>query len=369
MSYQKGKDVAVSFRRMSQNDISSVSSFTGIAARDYEHEFFSQHNSRSILIGAVADGQIVGLEGYISYDVIARGEKALTHRSERTIVDPALRGRDVFRKMVNECSAIAAGQGSLFCWGSTPVLKAFKAAGFNVFSGYRAYAAIAVHPKRLMSSDYWRGLLGSHGFIGFLKKLKKKDLHALKEIMGLIACIRNPFGFKAPINDPSVEHLPFPRCYQDIDALHLKIPNGDSQIFLSHTQELFEWVQLRQRQHGHELKMIATYQQGELVSYLLILLRQGSNIADVVDFCFTDLYYFNLSWAHMTEQLAEKGVAAAFIAFNERNAFQNRMLDKLKPGIGIIKSGLGSWVVRPIESDQLTDDLSNWYLTDLWCLL
>ena len=350
-------------------DLENISSFSHVSVQDYSEEFFSTEMKGSLLAIATVNDTVLGVEGYMAYKVIWGGELHTSHRSERTLVSPELRGKGVFQALVNLCAENSKKINSQLCWGSTPVLSAFKGAGFITFSKYRSYIMLPLYPQGVMSLRYFKNLL-RNGISSFLNGIRLRDLATLKECMALVSCICSPFGRTLTDSNLGLEHKDEPYFYEEIDRLHQKIPNASNTIFLSHSKALYEWVSRRVRQRGGNLFLVCSYKDATLVSYVLVYIRKDSAVAEVIDFCYLEYDYFVSTLSYVKGKVREYGVVSLFIALNVKNAFQKSLGDLLSSYSVVRVVGLGHWVVRPEgnNDEELYRDIDRWYLTDLWTI-
>jgi len=95
----------VVYRLATEDEIADAEAFNPIGEQTWRGEFFSPLKPGSVLAIARSESQVVGTEGYISYPLMADGCSIMTHRSERTLVSPTMRGRGVFNALIESCSA------------------------------------------------------------------------------------------------------------------------------------------------------------------------------------------------------------------------------------------------------------------------
>ncbi len=84
---------------------------------------------------AASDGQIVGVLGFVPWEVTASGESHSAYLAIDLVVDPAYRGRGIFKGLGKAALAAAASEGASFVWGFPNASAAH--AWFNRFGWVR----------------------------------------------------------------------------------------------------------------------------------------------------------------------------------------------------------------------------------------
>ena len=132
--------MSLEFVRAVESDIERIDRFNTIGGDRWVSEFWNPNGPSGILYIAVdREIGVVGVEGYVPYDLIGPHGSVPSHRSERTLVSPSQRGKGVFGDLIEHCDADAEEAGSMFCWGSTSALKPFSKSGFEACTGWREY--------------------------------------------------------------------------------------------------------------------------------------------------------------------------------------------------------------------------------------
>lgn len=134
----------ITIQKAISKDISKLDKLNPIGYHNWESEFFDSRKQPSFVYVAVLDNEFTGVEGYISYKLIKTGVQHESHRSERTIVLPSMRGKGVFNNLVESCHNESLKSNSICCWGATSALKPFEKAGFQTFSNWRSYYFIPI---------------------------------------------------------------------------------------------------------------------------------------------------------------------------------------------------------------------------------
>lgn len=94
------------------------------------------------------NGEILGTQALIPLKMIDGEGVFWTAKSEETLLDPALRGKDMFRKMYDLLFAYAKEHGLEVIWGFTSANKAFEKVGFEV-PGRTGQVFLPCHPAAL----------------------------------------------------------------------------------------------------------------------------------------------------------------------------------------------------------------------------
>jgi hypothetical protein len=351
------------------DDLLAVSNFSGLPVSGYKESYFSELMQGSLLSIAKTGAEVVGVEGYVKYDLIINGQLCTSHRSENTLISPSLRGKGAFKLLVDICSENAKLINSQFCWGTTPLAKAFKGAKFEFYKGYRSYVMLPIYPLKIFNPKFYLMGLLNGGVIKSLSLLKIKEINKSKELMAILACILAPLCKKITNKNKKIflNYSDKMINQNDIDDLHLRVVDSKNMIFISHNESLFKWI--KNRLHG-DCFIVNGYSDGRLVSYAFVKVNKGSGVAEIIDFCYENFDFFESTLLEIKRQLKSTNVSAIFIALNIENDFQKNMLINLKRYTKTIFGGLGSWVVRPgnCEDESVYRNLSKWYLTDLWCV-
>jgi GNAT superfamily N-acetyltransferase len=361
----------VVFRTATEGDIAPVNSFNEVGERKWRHEFFAPEKSGSVLALAVSGDEVIGTEGFISYPVFWRGKPHLSHRSERTLLNPAFRGRGIFDALVSLCASDAVRQGSLCCWGSTGALKAFAAAGFLNFKGHRTYMLVPLFTSRAFTSRFWRASPIPLNPFRLMREVRKRNARVIWELLGLASCVLKPRTRKLATDAsaaPCAEITDSPRAPSDIDDLHARIQQSDVLLYLQHSDELFRW---QQRGGEDRYLMVCCYAQSVLRAYLYVHLPAQSTVANVVDFCAESELCLATALAALRDKLRTTPFASLIFIVNKDNLEQQQFMRHLQPYASLRAGKGGTMVVKPLAGTdpELYQDLSRWYLTDLWLQL
>ena len=177
---QTSRPMNPQFRLAFEKDLPAVNAFNPNQLPVWKHEFFSGLKPQSCLAICEDGSKVVGTEGYVEYRLLQNGQPILSHRSERTLVSPDYRGKNLFQGMIDLCTATTKAQGSLFCWGATAAQKAFERAGFHYHSGYRTYAILPLSNAKYVFKHLVRGKAIPLNPLKLYKQLKARDIKVSK---------------------------------------------------------------------------------------------------------------------------------------------------------------------------------------------
>lgn len=359
----------LNFRLATEEDLEAVNRFNANQLPVWRHEFFSPARPLSCLAICEDGAQVVGTEGFVAYPLLLNGQAILSHRSERTLVSPDFRGKNLFQAMVDCCAATTMAQGSQFCWGATAAQKAFERAGFHYRSGYRTYAILPLSTSRYTFGQLLRGKALPRNPVQLYRQLKARDIKASKEAITAAAHAKYFFKrFFRARSKQSLTHASVPRRWADVDALHTRMRISDTLVTLQHDQQLFDWLET---QGQNRYLKVFSYEGETLRSYLCIHLDEGDSYAPVLDFCADGADSLGAAIDHARAAVLRLGYTALLFTLNTENAEQMRLLGDLK-GMGASSFGrVGTWVIKPLGLAQspLYDSMKSWYLTDLWFAL
>jgi hypothetical protein len=359
----------LNYRLAIEKDLDAVNQFNPNQIPIWRHEFFSKLKPLSCLAICEDEGKVVGTEGYVEYRLLENGQPILSHRSERTLVSPDYRGKNLFNGMIDLCTETARAQGSLFCWGATAAQKAFERAGFHYKSGYRTYAILPLSNTKYVFKHLLRGKALPLNPLRLYRQLKVRDIKVSKE--AITAAAQGQYFFRKLFRkkgNTHLEHLASPRTWADIDALHARIRTSKQLVTLAHGPELYNWLEVEGK---NTYLKVFSYEGERLRSYLCIHLDEHDSFAPVLDFCADSLESLHGSIAFAREEILRLGYSALLFTLNVENAEQRQILHHLK-AMGAANFGkVGTWVIKPLalETSPLYDSMANWYLTDLWFAL
>ncbi len=356
-------------RLAQESDLPRVNAFNPNHLPIWRHEFFSSLKPLSPLAICEDGDKVVGTEGFVEYQLLDNGQPILSHRSERTLVSPDYRGKNLFNGMIDLCAATAQAQGSLFCWGATAAQKAFERAGFHYKGGYRTYAILPLSNTHYTFRQLLMGNALPLNPVRLYRQLRARDIQTSKE--AITAAAHGQYFFRKLFRRRAtarLEHLAAPRNWADIDALHARIRTSPQLITIAHTPQLYEWLEVEGR---NRLLKVFSYEGETLRSYLCIYLDGGESFAPVIDFCADSGESLHAAIAHARAEVLRLGFSALFFTLNVENEEQRQVLQHLK-AMGAANYGrVGTWVIKPLAlaASPLYDSMAHWYLTDLWFAL
>jgi len=121
-------------------DLQALDNLNPVGLTTWQSEFWNKKMQPSFVFTARDFNRITGVEGYIGgYNLIRQGRSFPSHRSERTLVLPEMRGMGVFKKLIDACHNESLNHNSSFCWGATSAVKPFERVGFKGFTKWRKY--------------------------------------------------------------------------------------------------------------------------------------------------------------------------------------------------------------------------------------
>lgn len=357
------------FRFANVDDLQAVNAFNPNQLQVWKQEFFSQLKPHSYLAICEDEGKVVGTEGFVEYRLLQNGVPMLSHRSERTLVSPDYRGKNLFNAMVEACADAARSDGSLFCWGATAAKKAFERAGFHYLSGYRTYAILPLSNRKYFLRHLIRGKALPLNPLKLYKKLKARDIKVSKE--AIAAAAHGSYMFRRwnrRGGGLKLEHLNAPRAWADVDALHARMRTSETLISIAHEQQLFDWLE---GEGLNRFLKVFSYEGDLLRCYLCIHLDENDSYAAVLDFCTDSAESLQSAVTHVRAEVLKLGYSALFFTLNVENPEQREMLKHLKKIGGSSFGKVGTWVIKPLclESSPLYESMKSWYVTDLWFAL
>ena len=355
-------------------DFAEIGEFHNILDRElWEHEYGGP-NARDAAFCVVRDdsGTVVGTEAFIPYRMMLGGRETNTARSERSLIAPAQRGRRLFERMVEECVAAAEERGMKLAWGSTTAARAFRNAGFDFIAGHRLYlvgatgfdGALRLWPKlvrqvRAQPLRNWRNRNSGLIVLGLASLVPSVILAALLAPIRWLARLDSDIRLSDAVPDAT-----------DVNCLHSDLL-GPSSVHLKHDSELWDWATIYP---SRTLRVCAYDGRGTLRGYVMVQLdAPAAGQATIVDFLFANISVAIQVIGELRKTLARRCAGTLVVALNRLHPIQAHYIPAFVCcGLVPLYRG-GSWVIRTINLDAETEtiarDISNWYITDLWCLL
>lgn len=316
--------------RANFEDIEKLDQLNPVGLKNWESEFFDSRMPNSFVYVATQEGQFTGVEGYIGYKLCSRGEIIQSHRSERTLLLPSMRGKGVFENLVASCHNESIIHNSICCWGATSALKPFKKAGFIPFEKWRRYYFIPVVGfKWRHLSDLWKE---------FMVFKRNKSIDNFINLGSTLSCFLPTINFGAKqfkVNKISCEE------YAEIYNQSLGIDtedNDDYRLFID--INFLEWVQ--QRGINLEFLKISSLNHSSYICY-----KSNGDKIIVLDFVLSPYMEFK-QIIHSLKNFFKLSSSFKSIIFslNLKNPYSFRLSKKL-PKIKISSPLVGSFVIHP----------------------
>lgn len=312
-----------------------ISNFQGTPVKKLKEEF---SDSESILCTAYDVDKLVGVEGFISYDVWVQGSKSLAYRSERTLVDPTYRGKQIFKNLVDTCKAKALSNNATFCFGSTLALKAFAKVGFEPYSGIRDYYYVSLNRNIFLR---WFAVITASLFaISNFKSLWSKNLTTVDRFMQKLCLTRRGYSKAVHCNVVEVTYQEYvdierPESFVYVYPRELSVL-GDVRFFVSRTREGYLGFALI-RESRKSFRVIDLFKQ-ELVN----MSELGASISDVV--------------------LSQGG--NTFTLRLNNKCYEHRELAKIFNEHSLCLKNIGNIIVLPLRQQEI--EIEKMYMTDIW---
>lgn len=338
----------------------------------FTHEYWLYQSDKSIFIIGEEGERIIATEAFMPYELSVCGVRMLTGRSERTLVHTDYRGHDTWLKIIDFCVSRARLKGFAFAWGNTSARKPFEKAGFSFLTGHRLhlYSAVSFH----CVASYLSAMRSRNAFRrSFIYEIiSKKNNNALEEYAMLVSAVpslllRAVFSMSVSSKKIAFDVTDKPHDYADIDDLYYSLGVKEHDIYLIQSENFVEWMLYNS---NNACRRYFAYVKGRLKGYIYLCFMERQ-VATIIDFAFegNDIADFLLNLIYA--ELARKDVAFIKISLNVQNRVQKKYLKAfLANGFVPLYKG-GSHVVLPLlyTRKDIINDMSRWYLTDLWYLL
>jgi len=339
------------FRKVERKEIPQINALNNIGLRNWELEFFNDKKQPSYLFACLDEGEYIGCEGYVAFELIRDGVKVMTHRSERTLVNPKYRGKGIFENLVKFCDKDALEDNSAFCWGATAALKAFSRAGFDTYTGFRTYVFYPIKSKIIKKTLRWDKLKLLNPFIIY-KLYKGRKLKELQSVLSFLSLIK-PIKGNAKSDVKLIDFN-----YEGIAELIRKQKDGN--FMINPSSDLFDWLG---QKNIHYTKFNIQHEQN-IIGYIIFKMNEIQNFCKVVDVFFesTNVSLFDILKA-ASDNVEIIEYDAIFLALNNSNEIHGKWISDLdKHGVINLKKA-GSFVIKPLKNEVSVNQL---LLTDLW---
>lgn len=338
----------------------------------FTHEYWQYHAEKSVFIVGKDGDRIVATEAVMPYELSIQGIRMLTGRSERTLVDAAYRGHNIWPRLMAFCAERATAKGMAFVWGSTGARKPFEKVGFTFLTGHRLHMYAIASFRGFIS--YVTTMMANGAFHPAQLRaiIGQRNKVLLEEYAILFAAIPSMLlrclcALPTVFQDSKFEITLKPHNYSDIDALYQRLGVSENDIYLIQNEEFVEWMLVNSK---HSCQCYFAYLQGQLVGYIYVCFFK-QDVATIIDFAFEDGRIARALLRHVHADLARRAVAFIEITINVRHRVQQKYLSSLAAN-GFVPLHLGgSHVVLPLlyKNKEILYDMSRWYLTDLWYML
>jgi GNAT superfamily N-acetyltransferase len=330
-------------------------------------EYWSYRPTDSVFALGKDGDRIVATEALMPYELSVFGKRMLTGRSERTLVDPAYRGKNIWHNIMAFVAERARERGMAFVWGSTSARKPFESVGYSFLEGHRLHmyaatsvSAVAAYTVRLAA----KGELHPRLLRERIKRRRKHELEQYAILGSALPSLLARLPGAAWAASSSQTEIRTDACpFGEIDALYQRLGVHDRDIYLPQDAAFNDWLSARTKLGGDGY---FAYDGGRLVGYVYVS-RGDTNLATIWDFAFeTKLAAVSLI-QRVRADLAARGCAFFKISVNVRHPVQQGYLAALTASGFIPLHRGGSHVVLPIHftDRSVLDDMSRWYLTDL----
>lgn len=342
----------------------------------FTHEYWQYRAEKSVFIVGKDGDRIVATQAVIPYELSIQGMRILTGRSERTLVDATYRGHNIYSQIMAFCADHATAKGMAFVWGTTPARKPLEKFGYTYLTGHRLHMYAIASFRGLFS--YITTMMANGAFhpAKLLAKMNQRNkaglvdkVAILEEYAMLFAAIpsmllRGICVLPMALQDGNFEVTHKPKNYSDIDALYRRLGVLENDIYLTQDEEFVEWMLINSK---HNCQYYFAYLQGQLVGYIYVCFFK-QQVATIIDFAFENGRIARALLRHVHADLARRAVAFIKITINVRHRVQKKYLSSLTAN-GFVPLYLGGGhVVLPLlyTNKEILNDISRWYLTDLW---
>lgn len=338
----------------------------------FTHEYWCYLPEKSIFVVGKDADRIVATEAIIPYELSVCGIRMLTGRSERTLVDASYRGRNIWGQLMSYCADCATNKSMGFVWGSTGARKPFEKVGYAFLTGHRLHMYALISLRNLMSYIIKMAIKGEFNVGKIRSRIAQgRKLH-LEGYVILFAALPSLFlyyGCNLPIyfQKRSFEITSEPRSYEDIDDLYERLGVRKNDIYLIQTKAFVKWMLIDSK---NECLRYYAYIKDRLAGYIYVNISDP-DMATIIDFAFEDKKTATALLKIVRTELGNRSSAFVKISINIRHYIQRKYIHVLIANGFIPLYRGGSEVVLPLvyNKKEILNDMSKWYLTDLWFML
>jgi hypothetical protein len=343
-------------KKIDLQTIGEIDKLNPIGLNEWQVEFFSNFKPNSFLFACFdEDNEIaVGSEGYVSYPLFYNGEMIMSHRSERTMVNPNYRGKGIFEGLIKECDNEAIKSDSYMCWGATAALKPFVRAGFDEFTAFKSYSFYPIKN----SSFNKIGLITSNlGLVNPLKLWKTYKTRNLENVKMTLALFSNFIKIKKQQKSISITPKEL-----NLDLIQ-NLLNGrlKNQFCLVPDLNLFEWLKIKNR----EYKKVGYYLGENFIGYCIYRIDVASKLIHIVDIFTINAEYIPEILDSISKTESNKNLLAIFLPLNAENEVHKGYISIINDSRILNIQKAGSFVIKTIR-EMPKIKINDLLLTDLW---
>lgn len=338
--------MSIEILKAEYNEIDKLEQLNPVGINNWKSEFFDSKMPNSFVFIASESNHFTSVEGYIGYKLCSGGEIIQSHRSERTLLLPTMRGKGIFEKLVQACHNESNQHGSICCWGATSALKPFKKAGFNTFEKWRKYYFIPTQGFRFYQfKELWLDIRNFK---------KERSIDNFINLGSTLACLLPCFiTLKKKYNVCEVSKFEYSKIYKESVDL-INDDSNDFRIFID--INFLDWIEER----GINLKFLkissssgASYfcfkSNGDKMMIMDYVLAPEMNLKQTIKSLksFSNQYF---------------DFKAVVLSFNLENSYSASQTKKL-PLFKISSPSVGSFVIHPGIKDVSIKQLR---ITPIW---
>ena len=338
----------------------------------FTREYWSYRADQSVFAVGKDGDRIVASVAMIPYEMSVCGERMLTGRCERTLVDPAYRGKGLWQNVMDFCAARGRERGMRFVWGGTGARRAFEKVGFTFLSGHRLHLYALASVRGVQTQFVQMAARGDFAPARVRERIRQRNPQYLEEYAILAASLPSLLVralTKAPLsllgNPYTIEREP--RSYADIEALYERLGVRQHDIYLPQDESFFRWMLASSRL---DVSRYFAYDGDRLAGYVYVA-RTDSRISTIIDFAFENARVTSLLLERARGEARARGSAFLKISINLRHRVQAGYLPAALANGFVPLYRRGSHVVMPLQytTTSVLNDMARWYLTDLCYVL
>lgn len=318
-------------------------------------EYVEHLPGKSVFLAARERDRVVGTQGMIPINLRVGGEVVLTGKSEHSLIDPALRGRGLWRRLYRQALGVCRERGMAAVWGFTPVAEACRgltALGFSLYDVLdeaMTVCGIAAAARVVWGSAArpWSKVIATLG-LPFLAARR---------------CVARWF---CRHEDGEFELRAEPRAPDDFARFNARLVQADpGAVRLELDSEYLEW-----RLHQHPLRRLRVrllYQDNDLVAYAIV--NDERRLRPVIlDAAFTDPRAGRVLLARLMDEFAANGAGIVLLAANRRNRLGREVLAATVRLGAVRRRARSVFVVRALgeQVSAAALDPAAWQLSLLW---